>query len=345
MIHIIRFFVLLISFSFFVSTVNAGPIEDVQSLIDKGEYKAAIIVADEHLKKDKRNEKLLLQKGYALVQSEQYDKAVRHYKRVIRQQKKNPEPMNNLGVVYKLQGKTKDAIDQFNKTIKKFPNYPNAYENLGDIYIAMGQAAYQKGLDKIVGNDILTTKRNLSRDFGDTAANSTQAALRKAEELKKQQELEEQRLAEEARMKAEAEAQAKREEQERLQKARLAQEAAQAAQLAPDEQVFEFLRSWITAWSDRNVDGYLSHYSREYQPLGEQTLNDWVERKSQTIANAQYILINLDSIDIDIASPSFATVEFSQTYESDTLNLTSQKRLTLQKYEDDWLIIKEGPAG
>ncbi|MEM7194760.1 MAG: tetratricopeptide repeat protein [Pseudomonadota bacterium] len=342
----LRLKILLIT-SLLAIGAHAGPIEEVQSLLDKEEFSAAVIVADQYLKKDKNNEKLLLQKGFALVQQGKLEAADRHYRRFIRRHKKNPEPMNNLGVVMKLQGKTKDAIAQFNKTIKKFPNYPKAYENLGDLYIELASASYERGSKQIVGHDMLTTKKNLSADFDNYASQNTNEAKRELAELKKQQELEQARLEEEARKQAEEEARIAREERERqeeLEAARLAAEEATATDLTPEEQLFEFLRTWINAWSERDVNEYLAHYSLDYQPVGELTLEQWVSRKTEILQQAQYILINLDNIEINILSPNIAEAWFDQSYESNTLTAEGQKKLTLQKYDGQWLITREIPV-
>jgi hypothetical protein len=284
----------------------------VQILIDDEEYENAIARVEVALKKHKKNQRLLLQRGFVLVKLERFEAALSHYKKLNRKLKSNPEPGNNLAMVYKLQGKNSEAISQLKKTIKRFPDYAQAYENLGDIYIEIAQAQYKRGADQFPDNEILLSKSEIANDFNQLSTNNTKTAKRNAlveqETVKKQQE----------------------------------QEVVQVVPLAtPTDEIMQTLSSWITAWSERNVDDYLLHYSREYVPGDGIILGEWIGRRREDLNAAEFIKINLDQIDITQNDSDLIVANFVQTYESNLLKTKLLKSLTLRLYEGNWLIIKE----
>ena len=331
-IYIVLLSLLLTSIAFAQSEDPSVDSAAVEALILDEEFENAIARVDAALKKHKKDETLLLQKGFILVQLNRVDDAFNHYKKIVRKLKKNPEPGNNLAMVMRMQGKRTDAIAQLKKTIKKFPGYAKAYENLGDIYIEIAQNQYKEGLDQVPDNELLASKSDIANRFGQIAQNNTRSAKRRALAIQKEAE----RKAQEERLKAEEEIKQLAEDQAKRDKL-----------IAEEESAFARLSTWITAWSDRDIDGYLSHYSTEFQPLDGLSLPEWIGTKREIIGAAEYIKINLDKINLTRTAEDEIVAHFVQAYESNTLLSESLKTLTLKLYNGQWLIIREEdkPAG
>lgn len=286
---------------------NNADANAVQLLINDQEYENAIARVDAALRNQRNNERLLLQRGYVLIQLNRLEEARKHYKKLKRKLKNNPEPANNLAMIYRLQGQYDDAIELFKETIKKFPDYAQAYENLGDTYIELAQIEYQRGADQIGLNDILASKASVSGNFNQIAIDNTPAGKRSSPTNQQG-----------------------------------AKETGTTNTLeAVSEQVTQTLRSWVTTWSNRDVDNFLAHYSREFIPAGGIGLPEWIGRKTEEIGTADYIKVKLNNIRISQNAADLAIANFVQEYETDSINNRSLKSLTLKFNQDRWLILKE----
>ncbi|MBX2867402.1 MAG: tetratricopeptide repeat protein [Acidiferrobacterales bacterium] len=281
----------------------------VKVLIEDEEYKNAIARVEAALKKDKKNSVLLLQRGLVLVKLDRLDDAKAHYKKLKRRIKNNPEPWNNLAMVYRLEGNYEQAVTEFKKTIKRFPDYVTALENLGDTYIEMAQRAYAAGAEIDPKQELLVSKSELGLEFSTLAVSNTPSAKRRA--LAKQ----------------------KRSNKEITKKT--------AVSLLVEQQVFDLLNSWITSWSERNIEKFLSHYSNQYIPQNNISLEEWLAGKSKAISQAKYIRIKLDDIKIEQFDQSNLTATFKQYYESDSSKNRSIKTLGLRVYNGQWFIVRE----
>ncbi|MGB5707114.1 MAG: tetratricopeptide repeat protein [Arenicellales bacterium] len=288
-------------------TENDADANAVQLLINDQEYENAIARVDVALRNQKNNERLLLQRGFILVQLNRLEEARKHYKKLKRKLKSNPEPANNLAMIYRLQGQYDDAIELFRETIEKFPDYSQAYENLGDTYIELAQIEYQRGADQIALNDVLASKASISSNFNQIARDNTPAGKRRS-------------LANQLGS-AEIRTVNASEESSEQQPLTTPLEAA-------SEQVIETLRSWVTTWSNRDVDNFLAHYSREFIPAGGVGLPEWIGRKTEGISSTDFIKVRLNDIRISQNAADLVIANFVQEYETDSVNNRSLKSLT-----------------
>ncbi len=296
---------LIYAFLIFVLTitrVHSDVVDDVQVMFDQGQFEAALPYIEKAIKADKNNEKLQLQKGYALIQLESYDEGIKWYKKLIRRFKDNPEPMNNLGVIYRFQGNYEESIRTFKSTIKKFPAFEVAHENLGDTYIQLAETAYQQGVNSSSNNSVLKAKQELSQSFNIDAnqilanANSNAAI----------------------------------------------EQSTQAGEvIASNNELFEALQSWANGWSSKNPDQYFVHYSRDFTPVDSGDIESWMATMNTFINDSEYINIKLSNLDIDLVSPDFAIAIFDQSFESNLVSDTRKKQLKFRKYPEGWLIVEE----
>lgn len=120
---------------------------------------------------------------------------------------------------------------------------------------------------------------------------------------------------------------------------------AEAKQVAEDiaaqkQALINHIKSWAEAWSDRDVDRYLSHYSERFKPRDNLTLEEWKKQRYGRLRWREFIIVKPSKYNISIEGSS-ATVDFSQYYKSERFEDTIQKTLKFVKEGDRWLITKE----
>lgn len=273
----------------------------INELLSSGDYEAAVTEADAAISADPDNPQLRLQKGFALIRLRRLEEAEAYYRELIDILPDEPEPMNNLGVVYQLQRRYPEAIRQLNSTIERFPGFIRAYENLGDTYVRIAAIQYEAGLRRLPTDASLAAKSDLSQNFY--------------------------RLARDQRRNGAADpADGGR---------------ADAGTDDPEAAIGAFLRSWVAAWSSRDVDAYLDHYSDNFQPGDELSLADWKARKARIISAAEFIRLRVDDIEVTERSEDAISLAFTQDYESNTYQSNGRKTLRLGLEDGAWRIIEE----
>jgi tetratricopeptide (TPR) repeat protein len=90
-----------------------------------------------------------LAKSY--YQQQNFDQAIKYYKKTIEINPNRAETYNNMGVALQLDGKLNEALTAYQKAISLEPNYLNAYNNLGVLHTEQNQfeaaiACYEKVL-------------------------------------------------------------------------------------------------------------------------------------------------------------------------------------------------------
>lgn len=106
-------------------------------------------------------------------------------------------------------------------------------------------------------------------------------------------------------------------------------------------QVALFIDGWIKAWSEKDLDNYLSAYAPEFEPPGGLTRSDWEKQRRKRLAKYHKIEIKLSRLTA-ISKGDAATVEFIQSFKADEFSETDlHKRLELRLHGDRWMIMKE----
>jgi len=300
---------------------TAGIEEDVQELMARGHYQTALDLSNAGLKQNVGNRKLLLSKGFSLIKLNRLDEAARFYERLRVVLKNDPEPINNLAMVYRLQQNYAQAITTFSETIQGFPDYTRAYINLGDTYIEIAQNQYQRGF-AITGNVVLQQKALLSRNFDQLAnravASNTQQLERQATPPPPPAVVAKPVI-------------------------KPAPEPEPEPVVPPQQEVVDMLSSWVNNWMSLEEESYFSHYSQQFIPENNYSLEEWIKRKRNVFSRAGYIKVYLTDVEINFHpdNNNTATVTFKQQYASKIFNASSAKTLVLKNSSDGWLIIKE----
>ncbi len=119
------------------------------------------------------------------------------------------------------------------------------------------------------------------------------------------------------------------------------QEPQQSAEANPEGDIAQFLRSWVAAWSSRDVDAYLAHYSEDFDPAEGLSLAQWKDRKSRIIRAAEYIKLRVEDIEVTERNEDQINLAFNQSYESNPYQSNSRKTMRLNRENGAWRIAQE----
>jgi hypothetical protein len=110
---------------------------------------------------------------------------------------------------------------------------------------------------------------------------------------------------------------------------------------AAAEAIEVFIRSWIEAWERKDVKGYLSHYSKDFNPAGGISMAAWEKQRYIRIGSANFIEIDVRDMKIKKESDARVQVTFVQDYKSDTYDDLVVKMIGLMWENDGWAIATE----
>ena len=102
-----------------------------------------------------------------------------------------------------------------------------------------------------------------------------------------------------------------------------------------------FVGKWAQAWEQKNVEAYLSHYSRDFAAPGGLSLAAWKKQRHQRLGKPKFIKIDIRDIRKNMETDTRAQVTFIQKYNSDTYGDQVAKTLDLVWEDGSWAIAKE----
>ncbi len=117
----------------------------------------------------------------------------------------------------------------------------------------------------------------------------------------------------------------------------------QAPAANAETEVLEALQKWGAAWTDGDVESYISSYSTNFNP-GNMSHSAWEEERRQNFANAGKTSVDVYDLAVEMHSNDHASVTFRQEYRSDISEKSSNKSLQLRKMTGVWYIVSEYPA-
>lgn len=107
-------------------------------------------------------------------------------------------------------------------------------------------------------------------------------------------------------------------------------------------EVSYMVERWREAWSNGDLDGYLSRYSASFKPTNDLSFEQWQAKRISRVSPEKNIDIKLNAFDVVLLEQlSSAVVEFNQHYQAASYVQNSRKRLTLAKEQGAWKIIAE----
>jgi tetratricopeptide (TPR) repeat protein len=340
--------------------------DHIRSMIAADKLDEALNTANEELEKDKDNVTLLFLKGLILTRLNRLDQAEKIFKRLTREHPELPEPYNNLAVIYAARGDFNKARDALQEAINTHPSYATAHENLGDIYAKMASQAYSQALQLDKENTTAKTKLSLINDLfsqpktapavvasvkssGTPAGTATTAAEANPpvkETAASSQEGVTQALATTERPK------------EAVTKAQETMAPSQQAAASPQEavpqhpavgvnreeavaQIKQAIDAWSKAWSDQDVNAYLSYYGQEFNPPSNETRKQWMKNRRKHLSAPSFIRVGISDLEVQLLGPDHAQATFTQEYQSDTYGDRVTKLLLFAREGGDWRIVQE----
>jgi len=105
-------------------------------------------------------------------------------------------------------------------------------------------------------------------------------------------------------------------------------------------EVTEVVSNWAAAWSARDVEGYLSFYSANFELPGAQSRAQWESQRRARIASKASIEVDISNLNVQINGEE-ATAEFDQAYKADKYSDNVRKTLRLKKEDGRWKIVTE----
>ncbi len=304
---------------------KADDIQDINQLFRKGDLTTALARSNQFLAKNPKDAQVRFLKGLVLADLGKSAEAIEVFTGITEDYPELPEPYNNLAVLYAAQGKYDAAKNALEMAIRTHPSYATAHENLGDLYAKMATQAYDKALQIDNSNKTAQTKLALIKEMMSGQPKRPSAT-----------------------------SSAKQDSKPETPAVTTANPAPTASTSAPTSgtsrpvpapapsppSIVETIQSWAKAWSDKDVDAYLAHYSPEFSP-SRITHSAWAAQRRARIDVPGQISVVARDIKVVRKSSDRATVRFTQVYQSARLKSSSSKTLELELANSKWLIVSE----
>ncbi|HEC14040.1 MAG TPA: tetratricopeptide repeat protein [Acidiferrobacteraceae bacterium] len=257
-------------------------------------------------------------RGLKLAKRGQLNRAIAVFKKLTNEFPQWPEPFNNLAVIYEQQGRNKDAIATLEAALNTHPSYSTAHQNLNRIYDSMASKAYEKAF--ALNNKKKSKQAKLST-INELhlvpTANVTVAGVHQTDNAPKS-------------------VVADGKTQNSLNIA-----VSSATREGPKQRLLDTLSAWAKAWSQQDVDAYLSFYSAQFQPARGMAINAWRKQRRQRLTAPKQVQIMLNDAKVIHIGDKQARVRFRQSYQSDNFSSHASKQLNFEKVGNDWRIVTE----
>jgi len=317
----------------------ADDLREAQKLYGQGKMQPALEKVDVFLKAQPRDPQGRFLKGLLLTEQKRMPEAIQVFTGLTEDFPELPEPYNNLAVLYASQGNYDKAKSALELAIHTHPSYATAHENLGDIYAQLASRAYDRALQLDKNNATAQVKLAMVKDLFSSqkvAATAPRPETPRAPE------------------KAKADipkAETPKVEAPKVNVAKVEPKAPPKAAPTPPSaagnddkaQITAALEGWATAWSAKDVKGYLGHYAPDFVPGGESRAA-WEKQRGERIERPKSIEVGVKVQSVKVEGNE-ATATIRQSYKSDTLKTNSTKTVKLVKSGDRWLIKQERVGG
>jgi tetratricopeptide (TPR) repeat protein len=318
-----------------LSTAHADDYTDVSQLVRAGKLQEAMAKADVYLAGKPKDPQMRFLKGVIQRDSGKTPEALSTFIKLTEDFPELPEPYNNLAVLYAGQNQFDKARTALEMAIRTNPSYATAHENLGDVYAKLASQAYNKALQLDSANSAVPPKLALIREL--FSANTGKATRPVASAP----------VAPPPTAPAAPAAPA-------LPSPATATPAPSPATTptvtpapaptsispASTKEVEAAVQAWASAWSSKDVKGYLASYAKEFTPPGAMSRANWEEERKKRIVGKSKITVGLDNLSV-VINGNKAIAKFRQDYKAGELSVSSRKTLDLVRSGERWQIVKE----
>ncbi|MBE0587978.1 MAG: tetratricopeptide repeat protein [Hydrogenophaga sp.] len=293
---------------------------EVNRLMRAGQLSEALSKVDQYLTSKPRDPQMRFLKGVIQTEGGKHSDAIATFSKLTEEFPELPEPYNNLAVLYAGQSQFDKARAALEMAIRTNPSYATAHENLGDVYAKLASQSYSKALQLDSGNTAVAPKLSLIRTlFSADAKGGARPGVAPAPT---------------------AVAPVVTAPVAVTKPAVPAPTPAPAASGNAEAAVEAAVSSWAKAWSSKNMQGYLGAYAGNFTPPGGQARGAWEADRKARIVPRSRIGVEISDLSVSVDGDR-ASASFKQDYSSDTLNVTSRKKLDFVKSGSRWLIVRE----
>ncbi len=315
-----------------------------------------------------------LDRGLQLWQKDDFNGAEAEFKLIIAGHREDPRSYNNLAAFYAAQGSYEQARDFLEQALATNENYATVYRNLGLVYAEMARGSYGRALQLDKTQAFISLPVFSSHgvvNLGAAAENSVTLREQSSEKVSTQAPLPETEsliaVAEVASTGAQLIVDDQYDQSEgvdseesvQVEKEELEQPVVEAkmeplteinsvndgTELFEQETTETFLRRWALAWSDQDVDAYLTFYADQFIPPGGRTRAAWEAQRHSRLTNPKEIMVSLNDFKLLPQENGRQRVEVIQSYKSDVLADRTQKIFDLQLTGNSWKILRERSLG
>ena len=320
-----------------VGGARGDAIQDIGNLLKQGQQAQALEQVDKYLADKPKDAQGRFLKGLILTEMNKSSEAIAVFQKLTEDYPELPEPYNNLAVIYAQQKQYDKAKQALEMAIRTHPSYATAHENLGDIYARMASQAYDKALQIDSSNTSAQTKLSMIRDLmgsnvrhGQSSAVTKPATIVAALEPKMTTKPTEVKPVE-ARIPVTKPVEA----------APVVAPTVPPVKAATAADVTKSVEAWATAWSKKDVKGYLSHYAADFKTPSGESRAKWEADRAQRIDKPGVISVSVEGMQVEAEGANKATARFRQLYRSAKLKTSSRKALVLVRQDGKWLIQQE----
>ncbi len=324
-----------------VGLAASTSVQDASLAFRQGNNAVALTKVNAFLATNPKDAQGRFLKGLILTELNRHNEAIQLFTDLTEDYPELPEPYNNLAVLYAAQAQYDRAKNSLEMAIRTHPSYATAHENLGDIYAKMASQSYDKALQLDKSNTSALTKLAMIRDLfsparaldagksgksgGKTASGKTAPPAQPAPDTP------------EPPLPGDIAAS----DQVATSTPDIpATPAAQVVATDPKTAIEATVQAWAEAWSNRDVDTYLSFYGENFKVPGRRDRAAWEAERRDRLTRPEFIKVELSKIKIKPLGDK-TRVSFRQVYASNILKSKGNKSLILQQQGDAWKIVEE----
>ncbi len=344
---LLRRIAVTLSLALAAAAVHADELQDINRMMRQGQLPQSLERVDKYLAGKPRDAQGRFLKGLILTEMNRPSEAIQVFLKLSEDYPELPEPYNNLAVLYASQGQYDKARAALERSIRTHPSYATAHENLGDIYAKLASQAYDKALQLDSSNTGAKTKLAM---IGELIGGGTRTARAvasaepvKAAEAAPAKAADTGKASAVASAKSGAESKATEPKSTKPQSTEPKADEPKAAggQGGVTDELTKTVQAWASAWSRKDVSGYLAHYANDFKTPKGESRGDWEKARRQRISAPKKIEVEIKSPKVSISSDNAASVSFHQVYRSDFVKASGTKTLIMVKSNGKWLIHEE----
>ncbi|MDQ7010483.1 MAG: tetratricopeptide repeat protein [Mariprofundaceae bacterium] len=318
---------------------QADTLAGARALIAQERYPQAVEMLEQTIKADADNYHAWFLLGVAHSRQRQFYQAIEAFHRVSELRPDLAEPHNNLAVIYNELGDVRAAVRQLEISLEKKPDYATAQENIADLHVKLALQYYKKALAQSPNEALARRYRRLLR-VRDPGAPAPAMSTEEAEPAQPDDST--------APPPAPATLPP-------VPAPATAPEAAAVGEVRPEavvqqeetrtdiDAVLDALEAWRTAWSARDMQGYIVAYADDFYPREKFASRDeWLRYKRRVIRGKKFIRVTLEHVQTRVLEPGRRVrVRFLQHFVSNSYNSDDNKELVIEWRNDAWKIVRE----